>query len=142
MPLMMLPGVAQVYLAAPRMLLPVMPHLLAELGAADEQRRLGALELAGRLAREQPRLEEHFPEVLQEFVRRSRDQQVTACMMPQSCRVFRTSAMHFGVPVQQHASPPSCRGFKDLCNAPCSTHASPRLTGEATAVCCTSLCRC
>ena len=70
--------VRQVYLAAPRMLLPVMPHLLGELGAPDDQRRLAALELAGRLAREEPRLEEHFPEVLQEFVRRARDQQVAA----------------------------------------------------------------
>jgi hypothetical protein len=77
-----------VFLAAPRMLAPVMPHLLAELTAPDDARRAHALELAGRLAAgPDDRLERDFPDVLAEFVRRARDQKVPPCSS--SCALAR-----------------------------------------------------
>jgi hypothetical protein len=54
-----------------------MPHLMSDLTAKDDGKRLAALELIGRLfALPGSQLYDDFPELFKEFVRRSRDQKV------------------------------------------------------------------
>ena len=66
----------QIYQVSPSTLLPVMPHIMSDLTAKEDAKRLAALELLGKLYA-LPNFDIHsdFPELFKEFVRRSKDQQ-------------------------------------------------------------------
>ncbi len=66
----------QIYQVSPSMLLPVMPHIMSDLTAKEDAKRLSALELLGKLyALPDFKIHNDFPELFKEFVRRSKDQQ-------------------------------------------------------------------
>ena len=61
----------------PQVLLPVIPHLTAELQADNEAKRLDAVQLLGKLfSLPSSSLAADFGDVLQEFLRRYHDQKV------------------------------------------------------------------
>ena len=65
----------QVYRAAPHVLLPVMPNVLDELRDKEDSRRGEAVELLGKLfSLPDSDACAAFPELFQEFLRRSKDQ--------------------------------------------------------------------
>ena len=75
----------QVYQAAPQVLTPVMPSLLDELRDQDDAKRLGALDLLGKLFSLQgSEACSAFPELFQEFLRRSTDQKASPSLMSSS----------------------------------------------------------
>ena len=68
-------GFWQVHQVSPQTLLPVMPHLLAELTAREDAKRAIALGTVGALLGLLD-AEHALPELFSEFVRRSKDQKV------------------------------------------------------------------
>lgn len=67
----------QIYQVSPSTLLPVMPHIMSDLTAKEDAKRLSALELLGKLyALPNSDMHADFPELFKEFVRRSKDQKV------------------------------------------------------------------
>ncbi|BDA45205.1 Sister chromatid cohesion protein PDS5 homolog A [Coccomyxa sp. Obi] len=67
----------QIYQVSPSTLLPVMPHIMSDLTAKEDAKRLSALDLLGKLyALPDSNIHSDFPELFKEFVRRSKDQQV------------------------------------------------------------------
>jgi sister-chromatid-cohesion protein PDS5 len=69
--------VLQIYQVSPSTLLPVMPHIMSDLTAKEDAKRLSALELLGKLyALPNSDMQADFPELFKEFVRRSKDQKV------------------------------------------------------------------
>ena len=71
----------QVYQAAAHILLPVMPTLLDELRDKEDAKRLEAVELLGRLfSMRGCSACTEFPELFEEFLRRSRDQKVSIAL--------------------------------------------------------------
>ncbi len=65
----------QIYQVSPSTLLPVMPHIMSDLTAKEDAKRLSALELLGKLyALPDSDMHADFPELFKEFVRRSKDQ--------------------------------------------------------------------
>ena len=71
----------QVYQAAPHILLPVMPTLLDELRDKEDAKRLEAVELLGLLfSMKNCSACTEFPELFEEFLRRSRDQKASTVL--------------------------------------------------------------
>ena len=69
------------YQAAPHILLPVMPTLLDELRGKEDAKRLEAVELLGLLfSMKNCSACTEFPELFEEFLRRSRDQKVSTVL--------------------------------------------------------------
>lgn len=65
----------QINQVSPSMLLPVMPHLMSDLTAKEDAKRLSALALLGHLyAMPNSDIHSDFPELFKEFLRRSKDQ--------------------------------------------------------------------
>lgn len=72
----------QIYQAAPQVLTPVMPSVLDELRDQDDTKRLGALDLLGKLFSMQGSDAcSVYPELFLEFLRRSTDQKASPSQM-------------------------------------------------------------
>ena len=83
----------QVYQAAPHILLPVMPILLDELRDKEDAKRLEAIELLGRLfSMKNCSACTDFPELFEEFLRRSRDQKASTVL--QRCPLMAGDCAH------------------------------------------------
>lgn len=88
----------QIYQVSPSTLLPVMPHIMSDLTAKEDAKRLSALELLGKLyALPNSNMHSDFPELFKEFVRRSKDQQASL-LLSRSCSVLWSSVIkHSGI---------------------------------------------